>query len=96
MKQHDAILKDLPYYSRIIIEDTGCELEDVSKIENIMRDLSSRTALDDLSRADFCKEARNAHAELIENSAAYEEYFAGVARSFDIGKARTKMEAKTP
>jgi hypothetical protein len=60
----------------MIIEDTGCNLEDASIIEHIMRDDIFASTLDWQTRDQLRHAAREAFAILEEDRPLYVEYFA--------------------
>ena len=68
-------LDDLSFYTKTIITDTDCALEDAWKVENIMRNFTLHSTLDWLSRTQFRREARKAYDILQDESADLQEYF---------------------
>jgi hypothetical protein len=74
---HESTLTcdDLSFYQQMIVEDTGCALEDAYKVEQIMRDFVLHSTLDWLSRAQYRREARKSYKILQDEHLAFEEYF---------------------
>lgn len=71
---------DLSFYTKTILTDTGCALDDAWKVEDIMRNFTLHSTLDWLSRAQFRREARKAYKILQEQRADMQEYFDDLER----------------
>lgn len=63
------------YYERMIVEDTGCSVEESGKVETVMRLDVFHSTLDWQSRAEFRRGAREAWRLMNERREDYEEYF---------------------
>ena len=69
-------------YSALIQADTGCQAEDLAKVEVVMRDFVVGRPLDGLSRAEFRGKAKEAFALLSDERAMFEEHFQKVQAVF--------------
>lgn len=90
MNDKDLRFEDLGFYEKMIVTDTGCDLDDAHKIENIMRDDVFHSTLDWLSRAQFRRGAREAFELLKAERPMYEAYFAQTRRVFEEMRAANK------
>ena len=64
----------MTHYEKMIVEDTGCAPEEVSMVEDIMRNEVFHSTLDWQSRAQWRKGAKEAYTILEANRPEYEEY----------------------
>lgn len=54
-------MKNLTFYQKSIIEATNCSIDEVSEIEDIMRNTILHSTLDWLSKSQFNKAAKEAY-----------------------------------
>ncbi len=88
--------EDLSDYQQMVVEDTGCALEDAYKLVQIMRDDVFHSTLDWQSREEFRRGARKANKLFQEDHEDYEAWFSQMRRVWDEGQARKTAETPAP